>query len=92
MSQTPYVARFAVGSRVRVVSRKALEEFRRNWKLHNALTDDQLRSADAEALVAEIGYYHGGDPLYNLLGIAGIWHEQCLVAVPDSPRLELHPF
>jgi hypothetical protein len=28
--------------------------------------------------VAAIGYYHGGDVLYTLNDIPGIWHEQCL--------------
>jgi hypothetical protein len=30
----------------------------------------------------EVGFYHGGDVLYTLDGIPGLWHEQCLVG-PD---------
>jgi hypothetical protein len=26
------------------------------------------------------GTYHGGDELYKLKGIPGLWHEQCLEA------------
>ena len=27
---------------------------------------------------AGVAFYHGGDPLYKLAGIPGLWHEQCL--------------
>jgi hypothetical protein len=26
-----------------------------------------------------VGFYHGGDPLYSLDGVPGVWHERCLV-------------
>jgi hypothetical protein len=29
------------------------------------------------AKVKSIGYYHGGDVLYQLEGVPGIWQEQC---------------
>jgi hypothetical protein len=37
-----------------------------------------LDYADRVARVESVGFYHGGDELYKLQGITGIWHEQCL--------------
>ena len=25
-----------------------------------------------------VGFYHGGDALYELEGVPGVWHEVCL--------------
>ncbi len=63
---------------VRVVARERLEDFQRNWKLHNPITDAQLDAAGVQAKVANVGFYHGGDELYTLQGLPGIWHECCL--------------
>jgi hypothetical protein len=30
------------------------------------------------------GYYHGGDVLYTLTGVRGIWHEQCLEGTDEQ--------
>jgi hypothetical protein len=75
----PYVAAFAVGSSVRVRDRAELERFRREWKHHNPLTDKQAGFASKVATVDEVGFYHGGDPLYKLAGVPGVWHEECLM-------------
>jgi hypothetical protein len=77
---TPYEAKFPVGSSVRVKDRASLEQFARTWKLHDPLTSDQLEYANKAATVEDIGYYHGGDPLYKLSGVSGVWHESCLEA------------
>jgi hypothetical protein len=37
-----------------------------------------LTHAGAIAEVEKLGYYHGGDELYWLKGVPGVWHEQCL--------------
>lgn len=29
-------------------------------------------------LVEEVGFYHGGDELYKLSQVPGVWHQQCL--------------
>jgi hypothetical protein len=71
----PYEARFEQGTRVRIRSRPELERFRSDWIYHNPLTDEHLKHAGATATVAEVGYYHGGDVLYQLDGIPGVWHE-----------------
>ena len=74
----PYQARFSVGANVRIAEVGALENFRASWSLHHALAEDMLVYAGRTARVREVGYYHGGDVLYQLHGIPGTWHEQCL--------------
>jgi len=74
----PYNADFPVGTRVRIASRAFLEEFKNTWKYHNPLILEQLRYAGTTAEVEKLGYYHGGDELYRLKNVPGVWHEQCL--------------
>ena len=80
MGQTKgaYNAEFPAGTLVRVVGRPQIEEFMRTWRFHHPLTEDQLASAGLRGMVAEVGFYHGGDELYHLEGIPGMWHEVCL--------------
>lgn len=78
----PYNPEFLNGDRVRIIDREALEKFYREWKYHNKLTPEQLDYAGKIAVVEPGGgTYHGGDELYKLKGIPGIWHEQCLEPV-----------
>jgi hypothetical protein len=74
----PYTATFQVGSAVRIRDRDVLERFQRDWKYHNPLRDEQLAHAGQVAEVARVGFYHGGDPLYALVNVPGVWHEACL--------------
>jgi hypothetical protein len=74
----PYTAEFQEGSIVRIADLPLLENFLSTWKLHNPLEPDQLRYADRIAVVESVAFYHGGDELYRLVDIPGIWHEQCL--------------
>lgn len=76
--QVPYEARFAVGALVRIRPREALEEFRRTWTYHHPLSDQQVKEGNTIAIVKTVGFYHGGDPLYELEGVEGLWHESCL--------------
>lgn len=76
----PYKEEFPKGSRVKIASRSTLEEFLKTWRLHNKLQPEQLEYAGQVAEVDSIGFYHGGDELYKLKGVPGIWHEQCLEA------------
>jgi hypothetical protein len=69
---------------VQVVPIEALEEFQRTWRYHHALQDEQLRFGGSFTTVAQVGYYHGGDVLYTLQDIPGIWHERCLIAAGDA--------
>jgi hypothetical protein len=73
-----YKASFAQGSKVRVAAPAVLENFRKTWKYHHPLQPEQLQFAGAEAVVKSVGFYHGGDPLYELEDIPGIWNEPCL--------------
>jgi hypothetical protein len=74
----PYNAEFPAGTLVRVVSLPQLQEFQRTWHFHHPLTEDQLSYAGAQGRVVDVGFYHGGDELYHLEGMPGIWHECCL--------------
>ena len=73
-----YKELYPAGTEVRVVPRERLEDFRRTWRYHHALQEEQLPYAGSVARVATVGFYHGGDVLYTLGDIPGIWHEVCL--------------
>lgn len=74
----PYEEKFPAGSQVRIADHAVIERFFESWKLHNPIKPEQLVFAGKSAKVAKVGFYHGGDPLYVLEGIPGVWHEQCL--------------
>ena len=74
----PYNEQFPVATRVQIASKEQLEEFRRSWRYHHPLTVEQLAFAGRPAIVEKVAFYHGGDVLYTLNGIPGMWHEQCL--------------
>lgn len=74
----PYREDFPKGSKIRIADRSALERFRAEWKFHHPLSIEQLDFASRETKVAAVGYYHGGDVLYTLESIPGLWHETCL--------------
>ena len=76
-----YKEEFPKGSEVKIAERAFLEDFLRSWKLHHPLEPDQLKFADKVAKVKSVGFYHGGDELYELEGVLGTWHEQCPRAV-----------
>jgi hypothetical protein len=81
-----YNAEFEVGSFVRIANREALEEFLKTWQYHHKLQPEQVDFHDRLARVGKASVYHGGDELYELEGVPGIWHEQCLIAVKPEPR------
>jgi hypothetical protein len=76
----PYEAEYPPGATVRIASRDVLEAFSREWKWHHPLQQDQFRFADQVARVEDVSFYHGGDELYQLEGIPGLWHEENLAA------------
>ncbi len=80
----PYHERFPVGTHVAVASRERLEEFARTWRFHHPLTAEQVSFAGRGAIVCEVSFYHGGDVLYALDGVPGIWHEQCVLGSDDK--------
>jgi hypothetical protein len=75
-----YKEKFPIRCEVIVAGRTELQDFLSNWKLHNPLQESQLEYADKKAVIESVGFYHGGDVLYKLEGIPGIWHERCLRA------------
>ena len=74
-----YQEEYPKGTEVRVADLPTLERFRSEWKYHHPLSIEQLEYATREAKVSTVGYYHGGDVLYTLEGVPGIWHEACLL-------------
>jgi hypothetical protein len=74
----PYEAVFDIGSEVAIANLSDLEEFQRTWRLHDPLRNEQLAYAGKVTRVAKVGFYHGGDPLYELKGVPGVWHAVCL--------------
>jgi hypothetical protein len=75
----PYHERYPVGSFVEVAPIEALTEFMRTWKYHHKLQPEQLRFAGKRLKVRSVGYYHGGDCVYELEGAEEYrWLEPCL--------------
>jgi hypothetical protein len=75
-----YPQRYLKGALVLVVGRAELEAFTATWKYHHPLEDAQLPFAGRMATVVSVGFYHGGDVIYELADVPGIWHEICLRA------------
>jgi hypothetical protein len=80
----PNKEEFPVGSLIKVAGRDVLENFMRTRKLHNKLKPDQLGYAEKTGKIKSVEFYHGGDELYQIEGIPGIWHEQCLEMFTSS--------
>jgi hypothetical protein len=78
MKMEAYKATFLKGSKVRVVSKVALEAFLQEWIYHHNLRPEQLEYAGAITTVKEVSFYHGGDQLYVLENIPGVWNLPCI--------------
>jgi hypothetical protein len=74
-------AKYKAGAAVRICERSELEEFKRTWKYHHKLEPPQFGYAGVATTVEQSFMYHGGDILYKLAGVPGIWHERLLRAV-----------
>jgi hypothetical protein len=70
-----YAAEYPIGTRVRVRDRASLDAFVREWRFHHPLEAVQLGLAGKDARVKSVGFYHGGDELYELEDLPGLWHE-----------------
>jgi len=73
-----YQEQFPKGTKVRVKDRAVLEAFMKDWRYHNPLQQGQLTCAGREGIVVGVSFYHGGDVLYSLQAMPGLWHEQCV--------------
>jgi hypothetical protein len=82
----PYQELFPKGSKVRVKDRATLEAFKVEWRWHHPLEGSQLDFAGESGRVASIGFYHGGDVVYWLDGIPGVWHERFLEVLGAEER------
>jgi hypothetical protein len=69
-------AEFEVGSEVKIADRAFLEA----GQYHNELEPEQLAYAGKIAKVKAVDFFTGGDEIYTLQGIPGVWHEECLSA------------
>jgi hypothetical protein len=78
-----YKESFPVGTRVQIAPRSELDRFRETWHFHHPLQPDQLAYAAHETTISDVAFYHGGDVLYTLTDIPGLWHE-CCVHAPDN--------
>ena len=74
-------AEFEVGTEIRVAELAFLQSFLEAGQYHNELEEDQLAYAGRVAKVKDVSFFHGGDEIYTLEGIPGVWHEECLTAV-----------
>jgi hypothetical protein len=80
-----YQERFRKGSFVQIADHDSLGHFRATWKYHHPLSESQIKYANNFACVVDVGFYHGGDVLYWLDAVPGVWHGQCLKPVSDLP-------
>ena len=80
-----YHEEYPVGTLVKIADRATLEGFMRTWKLHNKLEPVQLDYASRTGTVKSVGFYFGGDELYQIGGVPGIWHECCLQSCDEGP-------
>jgi hypothetical protein len=74
----PYKEKYPVGTSIRIASMERLLEFKRTWKYHHPISDEQIKAAGKVDKVKGVSFYHGGDALYRLEGAGGTWHEQVL--------------
>jgi hypothetical protein len=72
------VAEFEVGAEVRIADSAFLESFLEAGQYHNELEPEQLEYAGRVAKVREVNFFTGGDEIYTLEDIPGVWHEECL--------------
>jgi len=75
----PYNERFPIACPVEVADADTLNNFKAAWKYHHPLDAEQLHFAGLITTVSSIGYYHGGDVVYQLRDTGPYtWHDACL--------------
>jgi len=79
-----YREKYPKRSTVEIAKRDVLEDFIRTWKLHHRLEPQQLDYAERTGKIKSVGFYHGGDVLYEIEGVPGIWHERLLEACTST--------
>jgi hypothetical protein len=71
-------AEFPVGTTVKIADRKFLESFLEAGQYHHDLEEEQIEFAGRKTTVTHVEFFTGGDEIYTLEGIPGVWHEECL--------------
>jgi hypothetical protein len=74
----PYQEKYPAETTIRIASFERLLEFKKTWKYHHPISDEQINAAGKVDKVKGVSFYHGGDVLYALEGLGGTWHEQIL--------------
>jgi len=69
---------FKKGDKIKINDKDYLLNFQRTWKYHHNITDDQIKYAERLAAVKDVYIYHGGEVMYALKSIPGIWLEQLI--------------
>jgi hypothetical protein len=80
MSKFYGLDKFQIGETVQIASREILDEFSRTWKFHHPLQSSQFQHAGRTARITNSFMYHGGDILYELETVPGLWHQQLVAA------------
>jgi hypothetical protein len=70
--------KYQPGDLVLIDSPELLASFARTWKRHHPLETRQMAYAGQSAKIANSFMYHGGDILYELEDVPGVWHQQVL--------------
>jgi hypothetical protein len=70
---------FLPGSHVDIAKRDVLEQYALPIWGRTALSEEQLRHAEQNALITRVISWADFSPRYRLEGIPGWWHEPCLV-------------
>jgi hypothetical protein len=71
-----YHSVFLRGENVKIKPPEFLRQYLApDWRWHNPLDSDNLKFAGGVFAVVDIGYFHGGEVMYELQGIRGFWHE-----------------
>jgi hypothetical protein len=73
-----YPEKFPIGTVVRIAPLEQLQAFKRDWKYHHPLQDEQLQFGGTADRVRAVGFYHGGDVIYHLETAPGTWREGLL--------------
>lgn len=69
----PYNPSFPVGAIVRIADRSVLEKFHADGKRRHRLQSGQIEYAGEVARVEEVDFCYGGERLYSLEGVPGLW-------------------
>jgi len=78
LSPKPCKEQFPVGTKVQVKDEGSLRQFQERCKSRRPISLEQIETAGQVDVVTNVGFYRGGDVLYKLQRLPGIWHEECL--------------